>query len=164
MIVMPFTHRMKRVLWIKIFNMAFIFVALVLFLLSFLEETWVVTNLRIFFSMVSAAVMSSCFPILYGYIAELFPVEIRGLSSALIIFIGKISGPLALLITTICNAWRIHVISGLSIFVVLCLPLSFFLEETLVIEEEDKAGDKILNRVSDMEEKLVLETGGGNSK
>ena len=157
MIVMPFTHRMRRVLWIKIFNVAFIVVALILFLLSFMEETIIVTNLRIFFSMVSASVMSSCFPILYTYMAELFPVEIRGLSSAIIIFIGKISGPLALLITTLCNNMKIHVISGLSIFVIVCLPLSFFLKETLVIEEEDKAGDRVLHRVSDMEEKLVID-------
>lgn len=102
-IVMPFTHKMKRVLWIKIFNLAFIFVASILFLLSFFQETTIVTNLRIIFSMMSAAVMSSCFPILYSYMAEVFPVEIRGLSSALILFIGKISGPIALLITTLCN-------------------------------------------------------------
>jgi fucose permease len=77
-----------------------------------------------------SAVTSMMFPLLFLWTAELFPTKIRGLASAVILFVGKLFGGLAPLLSNLCDKFGIHVLVGCSAIGLFSLIATSYLDET----------------------------------
>lgn len=141
LIALPLAHKMKRKLWSIIYQLLTLIGAIVLAFMSKSEQT---KEEKFFETVVStcwmAVINSAQFPILFLYISELFPTEIRGLANALVLFTGKLLGALSPLLGTLSTSRGYHVLCGCSLFVLLSLPLSFFIKETLI--DSSEVGDE----------------------
>ena len=93
-------------------------------------------------SLISTVLISSLtsmmFPLLFLWIAELFPTQIKGLASAFILFMGKLLGGLAPILSHICEKNGIHILVG-------CCSIGFisvFATEYLRETYDPHAGDE----------------------
>lgn len=136
--VFPFTHKMRRKKWLLIFQF-FVFLSILsLFFLSLFEKSKVVLLLQTFFSTFFIASLTSAqFPLIFLYISELFPTNVRGVANAIILFFGKLVGTLTPFLIDFCEKRKIHILVGCGILVFLSFPCTFLLDETL--EEEGKS-------------------------
>ena len=73
---------------------------------------------------------SMMFPLMFLWIAELFPTKIRGLATAVILFLGKLLGGFAPLLSDLCERYSIHVLVGCSAIGVLSLVATGYMRET----------------------------------
>jgi hypothetical protein len=74
--------------------------------------------------------------------SELFPTRMRGVANALILFLSKMIGSFAPILSTMSKDRGYHILCGCSALVVISLPLSFFIDETYVDhEKKEKAND-----------------------
>jgi ABC-type transport system involved in cytochrome c biogenesis permease subunit len=80
---------------------------------------------------------SMMFPLMFLWIAELFPTKIRGLSTAVILFLGKLLGGLAPLFSSICEKHGIHVLVGCSSIGIFSLLATGYMRETYDPSIED---------------------------
>jgi len=78
------------------------------------------------------------------YVTELFPTRMRGLANAVVLFASKMIGALAPVLCTLSKKAGYHVLCGCSILVLLSIPCSFLIKETLVAEKQmDKVVDQV---------------------
>ncbi len=132
LLVIPFTHRMRRKQWIIIFQFFILTGALLLILLSKQSQSSTVQfEQTITSTFLMATVMSAIFPIFYIYITEVFPTEVRGTANAVILFLSKLIGSSAPLMENYSVSHGMHVLVGCSLLVVVSLPMSLWMRETL---------------------------------
>ena len=154
-LVIPFISRMKRARWMTIFSLLIVLGATVLLGLSFMDPS----NQYISYSkagistVVIATFMSAAFPFLFLMNTELFPTEVRGTASALVLSCGKLVGASAPFIGDFCkNNLKIHPLVGCSIPFLVAIPMLLFVKETL------DSGDADLERVSQKFSRMDLIT------
>ena len=99
-------------------------------------------------SLISTLLISSMtsmmFPLMFLWIAELFPTNIRGLATAVILFLGKLLGGFAPLLSDLCERNSIHVLVGCSTIGILSLIATSYMRETYEAEtDEEKSIAKI---------------------
>jgi len=130
-VILPFTHILpRRITSISMQGVLMISAGL-LFCISFFTRTEMIRTIETIISTVAiGSTMSAFFPVLYLHTSELFPVEMRGLANAMILFIGKLFGGSAPFVCQLCENYEIHVLVGCSIAVLLSLPITFLLPET----------------------------------
>ena len=85
--------------------------------------------------------------------SELFPTRMRGLACAIILFFGKMLGSVAPFLATMSKNHNLHIVCGCSVVLLISIPLSFCIDETLVLknietnkvneEEEEEDENKI---------------------
>jgi len=139
--ILPFAYKMPRKFWMIIFQVMILIGASLLFFLSLVEETPLIRLLDTVVSTCILAVVNSCqFVFLYTYISELFPTHIRGIANALVLFTAKMIGSLSPFMEGFSKDFGLHIMVGCSVMTVVSLPLSFFIDETLVLGEEEKGG------------------------
>lgn len=112
--ILPFTHKIPRKQFMKLFQVVIVCSAITLFLIGlFVPHSEIRKWLE---SLISTVLISSLtsmmFPLLFLWIAELFPTQIKGLASAFILFMGKLLGGLAPILSHICEKNGIHVLVG----------------------------------------------------
>ena len=134
LLVIPFTHKMKRKQWIVIFQFFILAGALLLILLSKQNQSSAVQfEQTITSTFLMATVMSAIFPIFYIYITEVFPTEVRGTANAVILFLAKLIGSTAPLLENYSSSHGMHVLVGCSLLVIISLPMSLGMRETLTV-------------------------------
>ena len=112
--ILPFTHKIPRKQFMKIFQATIVISAVVLFIIGLVvphsdTRKWVETLIS---TVVISSLTSMMFPLLFIWIAELFPTQIKGLASAFILFMGKLLGGLAPILSHVCEQNGIHVLVG----------------------------------------------------
>ena len=146
LICLPLAHKMKRKKWSIIFQVLVLLGALILGVLSKITapgNPHIQLMKTIMSTFWMATLNSAQFPILYTYINELFPVKIRGLANALILFTAKLMGALAPIFGALSTDMGFHLLFGCSFFVIFSLPVSFLIKETFV-EPVSQKGDKVI--------------------
>lgn len=83
--------------------------------------------------------MNSLFVLIYVYTSELFPTRMRGLANAVVLLTGKVAGSFSPYLISFTIKMGYNLAIGCSLIVLLSLPLSFGLRETLVEEKEEEA-------------------------
>ena len=130
--VVPFMHKMPRRLWTIIFQIAIFLGAALLFMLSRETQTSMVQfEQTVTSTLWMATIMSAIFPLFFMYTSETFPTEVRGTANAIILFSAKLIGSTSPLLENFSKNHKIHVLAGCSALVILSLPLSFGMKETL---------------------------------
>lgn len=137
-ISLPFAHKMQRKKWSIIYQLICLLGAIILIILSKIFEDNDLNKLlkTIISTCLIATVNSAQFPILFAYISEIYPTKMRGLGNALVLFSGKLLGALAPFMENFSIDYGLHVLVGCSSFLVVSIPLSFFVKETLVDKKE----------------------------
>lgn len=141
--ILPFAYKMPRKRWMIIFQILILLGASILFFLSIIPETDTVRLMETIVSTCILAAVNSCqFVFLYTYVSELFPIKIRGLANALVLFTGKMIGSTSPFFTSMSKGYGVHILIGCSLITLISLPLTFFLDETLVLPgDKDKKVD-----------------------
>lgn len=118
------------------------------------KKNWILEILETLVSTFGMSLINSAqFPLFFAYISEMFPVRMRGLANAVVLFLSKLGGSLAPEISLRSKRLNLHVLSGCSFITFLSLPLSFLLKETLIIDEvgdDDLKGDIGIDGISDI--------------
>ena len=157
--IFPFMHKIKRRKWIINLQLVFIFSAIILWLTALFPKNQYIqitqTTVSTFCIAANVSAISSVF---YTYIAEMFPAEIRGVATALILFNGKLIGVCAPFMCELSQRYGVHILVGCTVPVIISLPLSFMIDETLVEDHGD--GDRASASGSD---KVGSSAGGRES-
>jgi len=138
--ILPFTHKIPRKQTMKLFQVVIVCSAITLFLIGlFVPHSDIRKWLE---SLISTVLISSLtsmmFPLLFLWIAELFPTQIKGLASAFILFMGKLLGGLAPILSHICERNGIHVLVGCCSIGFISVFATGYLRETY----DPHAGDE----------------------
>ena len=153
-IVIPFISKMKRAKWMRIFCTLIILGAFVLLALSFFDPSNQYINYTKagISTIVLATFMSAAFPFLFLMNTELFPTEVRGTASALVLSCGKLVGASAPFIGDFCKNFGIHPLVGCSVPFLVAIPMLLFIKETL------NSADADLERISQKFSRMDLIT------
>lgn len=131
--VVPFIHKMPRKRWMILFQIAILIGAVVLSALSRETQTSMVQfEQTVTSTLWMATIMSAIFPLFFMYTTECFPTEVRGTANAIILFSAKMIGSMSPMLENFSVSHKIHVVAGCSAFVILSLPLTFGMKETLL--------------------------------
>lgn len=151
---LPFAHKMKRKTWSIIFQLICLSGGIGLAYLSkYCQRTELVRFLETVLSTcVIATVNSAQFPILYSYVSEIYPTKIRGLANAMILFFGKLFGALAPFMENISLNLGFHVLVGCSALLVVSIPMSFTIKETLGDKKKNVSSCGSSEKKSDLSE------------
>ena len=138
LIVIPSLPKMRRKKWAVLFQVFILSGIVVLFYTSRLKKTASVKLLETIVSVcVIGTFMNSLFVLLFVYTSELFPTKMRGLANAIVLFTGKILGSFSPYLITWTLDRGYHMAVGCGLIVLLSLPLSLGLRETLVEEDSE---------------------------
>lgn len=130
--ILPFTHKIPRKQFMKMFQVVIVSSAIVLFLIGLFvphsdARKWIETLIS---TVLISSLTSMMFPLLFLWIAELFPTQIKGLASAFILFMGKLLGGLAPILTHICEKNGIHILVGCCSIGFISVVATGYLRET----------------------------------
>ena len=132
-IIIPFTYKMKRKLWTSIFQISAGLGCLCLLFLSFINSSGdILGYLNAFIS--AGWIMASItarYPFLFVYCVELFPEEVRGLCSGIMIVSGRLIGAFAPEMAKLSTSLGLHPLVGCGSVLVVSIPLTLFMSETL---------------------------------
>lgn len=139
-ISLPLAYKMERKRWSIIFQSISLVAALLLAYLSGIQKESDFNGLlqTIISTCVMATVNSAQFPIFFAYVSEIYPTRMRGLANALILFTGKLIGATSPFMESLSLDYGVHVLVGCSAFLLLSLPLSFLIKETLILKKGDR--------------------------
>ena len=130
LLILPFSHTLKRRKVNIICNICVIIGALLLLLNEENKGTdkysIIATILSCFLKMINSATYSLAF----NYISELFPTKIRGLATGLIVCTGRISNCFASTFEHFSTIYDIHPLILCAVPAILALPASILLPET----------------------------------
>jgi len=141
LVALPLAHKMKRKLWSIIFQSLTLIGAVILAFMSQEKQTERQMFLETVISTCWMAVINSAqFPLLFLSISELFPTRVRGLANAMVLFTGKLLGAASPLLGNMSVDHGFHVLCGCSVIVLVSLPASFLVKETLVVKEDEEDG------------------------
>lgn len=134
-----FSPKMKRKLWLLIFQGLTILFTISLFFLSTREETNIIKYAKAFISIfVLGFFNAAIFPLLFSFISELFPTRVRGIAFAFITFLGRFGGSYAPFLAQLSKDSGYHVMCGCASLTAVSFPMIFFLQETLVLPKSKK--------------------------
>lgn len=139
MLVTPFAHKMKRRKWSIILQCGSLSaVALLAILSKNYEDTPLIRLIKSSLSAgVISVVISAQYPIVCSSMSEMFPSRLRGLSSALILFLSKVIAAFAPYFCSFAKNRGYHVMVGCSVITLVALILSLFQTETLRDENHE---------------------------
>lgn len=138
LIVLPFIHKQPRKLWSILYQVIVLIGAIGLGFLSQLDQTDFIRLMQTIVSTFIIAVVNSAnFSLFFMYVTELFPTRMRGLANAVVLFASKMIGAFAPMLCTLSKKAGYHVLCGCSLLVLLSIPCSFFIKETLVFEKKE---------------------------
>lgn len=148
--IIPFSHKMRRKTWTTIFLLGIscgilsllgISIAVKLEYLS-APPRGITPWLNVSISTVVCSTLMSCtFGIFFLFINELFPTDLKGICTAVIVSGSKLFGAFAPYLGTISKNHGIHPLVGCGILLLVGIPLIGFLEETLVNDQPNKPTD-----------------------
>ena len=131
LIILPFSHTIKRRYLNACCNIAYIIGGL---LLLINESNKGKASYKVYATGLSCflrLVNSACFSLAFNYISELFPTRIRGLATGLIVCTGRLSNCLASTFEHLSTIYDLHPLILTAIPAVFALPACLFLPETV---------------------------------
>lgn len=135
LIMIPFSGNMKRKLWTMLFQLGYLIDGAVLCVLSIIYKGSTSGLLKVSQVVLSAGVAggisNAAFVPYYYYISELFPVEIRGTSYSMVQFSANLLAMISPFLVKKSADIGVHFLVGCTALVVLSLPMTMFLKETI---------------------------------
>ena len=132
-IISPLTYKMKRRLWTFIFQVSAGLGCICLLIISLLDTTN--STIGYFNALISSgwilASVTCRFPFLFIYCIELFPEDVRGFCSGIMIVSGRLIGAFAPEMAKISTNLKLHPLVGCGSVLVISIPLTLFMSETL---------------------------------
>ena len=133
--IIPFINKMKRVFWATFLQILLAISALAILILSLVPQNSTIETAKALISTcLMSTIISAGIPLLFIFSAELFPTEIRGSATALILTVSNLLSALAPVLGSITLEYGIHQMVGCSIFLIPSIPFVYFLKETLAIQ------------------------------
>jgi len=74
---------------------------------------------------------SALFTIFFLYVTELFPVELRGTASSIVLLVSNILSTVTPILAVASAKYKVHFLVGCSVVGIISIPLTFGLRETL---------------------------------
>ena len=135
--IVPFTYKMQRRLWTSIFQITAGVGCLCLLILSFSNSSSDLLGYVNAFISVGCilAAITARYPFLFIYCVELFPEEVRGFCSGIMIVSGRLVGSFAPEMAKLSTNMGLHPLVGCGSVLVVSIPLTMFMSETLKKKE-----------------------------
>lgn len=130
--MLPFSNNMRRKRWHIIFQLIMMTGAVILLILSLGGS-----SKRILIAQTAVAIIfcgttfSALFTIFFLYVTELFPVELRGTASSIVLLVSNILSTVTPILAVASAKYKVHFLVGCSVVGIISIPLTFGLRETI---------------------------------